>query len=93
MSGLSQKESSDRTGVRNRVGNFTRPIPDNTTRLELEGLAARLHACGRRAIYELLADLIRGRDVVETLSDFSRLDPAIYAALVALMADGVAHGH
>jgi hypothetical protein len=77
-----------RGDAKDRAGCFNRPAINITVRLELEGLARRLHACGPRAIYELLADLLRGRDVAETLADFGRLDPALYAAVVALVCDG-----
>jgi hypothetical protein len=57
----------------------------NPSNSDLQALASCLHACGARAIYELLADLVRGRDLAETLADFSRLDPALYAAVAAVL--------
>ena len=54
----------------------------------LRKLAHRLHACGPRVLFEFLADLARGRDFAETLADFARLDPALYAAIAALVIDG-----
>ncbi|WP_363350183.1 hypothetical protein [Methylocystis echinoides] len=51
----------------------------------LRRLSHNLVACGERVVFELLADLVRGRDLSETLADFSRIDPATYAALLAAM--------
>ena len=55
---------------------------------QVRRVAQRIHACGPRAAFEFVADLARGRDFAETLADFGRLDPAIYAAVVALVCDG-----
>lgn len=87
-----EKRSPAREATRNRAGHSIRPVTDTMSRRELERLAHRLHGCGPRVVYELLADLLRGRDVAETLADFSRLDPAHYAALAALVLNGGAHG-
>lgn len=54
----------------------------------LQRVAQRLHACGPRVAFEFIGDLARGRDFAETLADFARLDPALYAALAALVLDG-----
>ncbi|MGJ0454167.1 MAG: hypothetical protein ACR65T_13210 [Methylocystis sp.] len=54
----------------------------------LRRVAQRIHACGPRAAFEFVADLARGRDFAETLADFGRLDPALYAAVMALVCDG-----
>ena len=51
-------------------------------------VAQQIHACGPRAAVEFVADLARGRDFAETLADFGRLDPALYAAVMALVCDG-----
>jgi hypothetical protein len=55
---------------------------------QVRRVAQRIHACGPRAAFEFVADLARGRDFAETLVDFGRLDPAVYAAVVALVCDG-----
>jgi hypothetical protein len=55
---------------------------------QVRRVAQRIHACGPRAAVEFVADLARGRDFAETLADFGRLDPALYAAVVALVCDG-----
>ncbi|WP_036284053.1 hypothetical protein [Methylocystis sp. ATCC 49242] len=54
----------------------------------LQRVAQRLHACGPRVAFEFIADLARGRDFAETLADFARIDPAIYAAVAAIIIDG-----
>lgn len=54
----------------------------------LRRVAQRIHACGPRAAFEFVADLARGRDFVETLADFGRLDPALYTAVMARVCDG-----
>lgn len=80
-------DASDRAACSKRT------VLNNTSRRELEAFSLRLHDCGPRVIYELLSDLVRGRDVAETLADFARLDPAHYAAIAALVLNGGAHGH
>jgi hypothetical protein len=55
---------------------------------QVRHVAQRIHACGPRAAFEFVADLARGRDFAETLVDFGRLDPVVYAAVVALVCDG-----
>ncbi|WP_292530396.1 hypothetical protein [Methylocystis sp.] len=55
---------------------------------QVRRVAQRIHACGQRAAFEFIADLARGRDFAETLADFGRLDPVLYAAVVALACDG-----
>lgn len=55
---------------------------------QLRDVAQRLHACGPRVVFEFIADLARGRDFAETLADFARLDPALYAAVAAIVLDG-----
>jgi hypothetical protein len=57
----------------------------------LRSLGRRLHACGPRAVEEFVIDFARGRGFAETAADFSRLDPGICRAVVALYAD-VARG-
>ncbi len=64
------------------------PQEKQTEAARLQSLAHRLHSCGPRVVYELLADLARGRDFAETLADFARLDPAHYATIAALVIDG-----
>ncbi len=54
----------------------------------LRSVAQRIHACGPRAAVEFVADLARGRPLAETVADFGRLDPALYAAVMALVCDG-----
>jgi hypothetical protein len=93
MAAPKRRSPAPRGDAKDRAGCFNRPVFDTTARLELEGLARRLHSCGPRVIYEFLADLLRGRNVSETLADFSRLDPAHYAAIAALVLNGGAHGH
>lgn len=80
-----EKRSPARVGARNRAGYcFNRSQLDSTTRPELKAFARRIHTCGPRVIFELFADLLRGREVGETFRDFARLDPATYSALVAI---------
>jgi hypothetical protein len=93
MTAPESRSPAPRGDAKDRAGYFNRPANNTTARLELEGLARRLHNCGPRVIYELLADLLLGRDVAETLAEFSRLDPAYYAAIAALVLNGGAHGH
>jgi hypothetical protein len=81
-----------RDGARNRAGYFNQLDIDNTTRRELEGLAHRLHACGPRPIFELLRDMIEGRNPADIVAALCGLDPALYAALGALVIDGGVHG-
>jgi hypothetical protein len=85
---LPEKRSPAREATRNRAAHSNRPQFSITTRIEPEAFASRLHACGPRVLYELLADLLRGRDLGETLADFGRIDPALYAALAALLLEG-----
>lgn len=67
--------------------------PENANPDPLQILAHRLHFCGPRAIFEFLADIRRGRPFSETVADFSRLDPAHYVAVAALLMNGGgAHG-
>jgi hypothetical protein len=54
----------------------------------LRVLAHRQHLCGPRAIMEFLADLSRGKPFAETVADFSKIDPAVYAALAARILGG-----
>lgn len=83
-----EERSPAREATRNRAAHSNRPHLSITTRMEVEGLAHRLHAMGPRVIYELLADLLRGRDLGETLADFARIDPALYAAVAAIFLEG-----
>jgi hypothetical protein len=55
---------------------------------QVRRVAQRIHACGPRVAFEFVADLARGRPLAETVADFGRLDPAVYAAVVALVCDG-----
>ncbi len=88
MSAHYKRSPAPRGDAKDRAAMLNRPSLNSTARRELEALAHRLHKCGPRVIYELLVDLARGRDVGETFADFARLDPAHYAALVALLIDG-----
>jgi hypothetical protein len=91
---LSEKRSpAPRGDAEDRAIRCNRPAINTTSGLEMERLACRLHACGPRVIFELLSDLARGRDFAATVADFSRLDPAHYAAIAALVLNGGAHGH
>ena len=49
--------------------------------VRLQYLAARLHALGPRATYELLRELIAGADPFNRLEVYARLDPKILRAL------------
>ena len=55
---------------------------------QVRRVAQRIHACGPRVAFEFVADLARGRRFAETVADFGRLDPALYAAVMALVCDG-----
>lgn len=79
-----EKRSPARDGARNRADKVNQVALDNTARRELEGLAYRLHAMGPRPIFELLRDMLTGRDPAVIVADFARLDPATFAALAAL---------
>lgn len=47
----------------------------------LRHLARRLHALGPRALFELLRELVAGAEPIARLEAYSRIDPAILAAL------------
>jgi hypothetical protein len=85
---LPSKRSPAREATRNRAGNFKRPAYNSITGRELEGLAHRLNSMGPRVIYEMLRDMLSGRDPAAIVADFARLDPATFAALAALVIDG-----
>ncbi len=90
MSSQFKRSPAPRGDAKNRANCLKRPAFNITSRFELEAFAHRLHACGPRVIYEMLADLSRGRNLAETLADFARLDPFHYAALMALL---ISRGH
>jgi hypothetical protein len=54
----------------------------------LAALATRLHETGPRVIYEFLVAIHHGGDFLETVEDFSRIDPAVYAAICARLSVG-----
>ena len=61
----------------------------NDTQRELfEAFSKKLHKIGSRAILEFILDINRGRDLHEIIADFSRIDPAVYAALCTCMTIG-----
>lgn len=62
-------------------------MDDMTNPANLAHLANRLHQCGPRVIFELLRDMVAGRDPAEIVTDFSRLDPCVYAALCLRLID------
>lgn len=47
----------------------------------LRHLARRLHELGERPLYEFIREVIAGRDPLERLEVYGRLDPAIVRAL------------
>ena len=48
-----------------------------------------LHKCGPWCVLEALLDVAGGRDLDETLADFERLRPELYAAAFMLFLDEV----
>lgn len=54
-------------------------VPD----VRLRRLARHLHSLGERSVYELLREVIGGRDPVERLERYAELDADIVAALGA----------
>lgn len=46
-------------------------------------LAKLLTQCGERFAMEFLRDLARGRDLKESVEDFSRINPSIYRLLLS----------
>lgn len=83
-----KRSPAPRGDAKDRASYSNQPHLSITTRIEVEALATRLHACGPRVIYELLADSLRGRELGETLTDFARIDPALYALVVAIFVEG-----
>lgn len=83
-----KRSPAPRGNAGNRAGFDSLPVSNITTRRELEGLAIRLHAMGPRPIFELLRDMLAGRNPAEIVADFARIDPAVYAALAAFVTDG-----
>jgi hypothetical protein len=54
-----------------------RTVPD----ARLRRLAALIHNLGPRALWELLRELVAGRDLVERLERYAAIDPDILEAL------------
>ncbi len=93
MGSLEKRSPAPRSNAGNRANRSTKPETNSiaSTAIEdsyLRRVSQRLHACGPRVIFEFIADLARRRDFAETLADFARLDPALYAAVAALVLDG-----
>jgi hypothetical protein len=57
------------------------PTLDDLDDSDLRRQSARLAALGPRAIYEFCHGLLNGRDIIESLADFERLDPGVLAYL------------
>lgn len=56
---------------------------DYVDETRLRYLARRLHALGERPVFEYLREVVAGANALERLEAFSRLDPAIVAAIGA----------
>jgi hypothetical protein len=54
---------------------------DDITDEDLRRQSAGLAALGPRATYEFCRGLLNGRDIIESLADFERLDPGVLAYL------------
>ncbi|PWB83995.1 MAG: hypothetical protein C3F11_03650 [Methylocystaceae bacterium] len=56
-------------------------IKEKISEARMKYLARRLHELGERATYELLREVVAGRDPIARLEAFARIDPSILAAL------------
>jgi hypothetical protein len=57
------------------------PTLDDITDEDLRRQSAGLAALGPGATYEFCRGLLNGRDIIESLADFERLDPGVLAYL------------
>jgi hypothetical protein len=64
-----------------RISSWQRPSLADIDDEDLRRQSARLTAFGPRATYEFCRGLLTGRDIIESLATYERLDPGVLAYL------------